>query len=83
MNKKMNIIDIIALLLVIIGSINWGLVGVFQFNLVSFLFAKMADVQRVIYGVVGIAGIWILIWGLRCCCKANCGTCPSSETEKS
>lgn len=52
-------LDKIALIFVIIGSINWGLVGLFQFDLVAFLFggASMA-ISRVIYTLVALAGIW-------------------------
>ena len=53
--------DTIALILTIIGSINWGLVGIFQFDLVAFLFGgQAATVSRVIYTVVGIASLWCI-----------------------
>ena len=54
----MKTFDIIALLLVIIGAVNWGLVGFFQFNLVDTLFGTMSAVSRVIYALVGIAGLY-------------------------
>ena len=51
--------DKIALLLVIIGAINWGLVGVFQFDLISYIFGgQSALVSRVLYTLVGAAGLW-------------------------
>lgn len=51
--------DKIALLLVIIGAINWGLVGVFQFDLISYIFGGQgALVSRVLYTLVGAAGLW-------------------------
>ena len=53
--------DTIALILSIIGSINWGLVGLFQFDLVSWLFGGQdAILSRIIYGVIGIAGLWCI-----------------------
>ena len=55
---KMKIIDKIALLLVIIGAINWGLIGIFNFNLVSTLFGDMSIISRIVYILVGISGIW-------------------------
>lgn len=54
----MKIINIIALLLVIIGAINWGLVGLFEFNLVDFIFGVGSIFSRIIYGLVGLAGLW-------------------------
>ena len=56
----MKIVNIIALLLVIIGAINWGLVGLFEFNLVDFLFGAGSILARVIYSLVGIAGLWCI-----------------------
>ncbi len=53
--------DYIALTLVIIGALNWGLIGFFQFDLVATLFGGMSGwISRVIYGLVGIAGIYSL-----------------------
>ncbi|MBR3134486.1 MAG: DUF378 domain-containing protein [Clostridia bacterium] len=54
----MKTIDIIALVLVIIGAINWGLIGLFNFNLVDTLFGAMSLVSRIIYILVGISGLW-------------------------
>ena len=51
--------DKIALLLVIIGAVNWGLVGVFQFDLVASIFGGQgALISRIIYTLVGAAGLW-------------------------
>ena len=53
--------DWIALTLVIIGAINWGLIGFFQFDLVAVLFGGMsAWISRVIYSLVGISGLYCL-----------------------
>lgn len=55
------VMDKIALLLVIIGAVNWGLIGIFQFDLVAFLFGGQgALVSRIIYTVVGAAGLWCI-----------------------
>lgn len=56
----MKVIDTIALILVIIGAINWGLIGLFQFNLVEFLFGAMTILSRIIYILVGISGLWCI-----------------------
>lgn len=53
--------DVIALILSIIGSINWGLVGIFQFDLVAWLFGGQDAVfSRIIYAIIGLAGIWCI-----------------------
>ena len=53
--------DTIALILSIIGSLNWGLVGIFQFDLVAWLFGGQdALLSRVVYALVGLAGIWCI-----------------------
>ena len=53
--------DTLALILSIIGSLNWGLVGIFQFDLVAWLFGGQGSViSRIIYTVVGIAGLWCI-----------------------
>lgn len=54
----MKIIDNIALVLIIIGAINWGLVGIFNFNLVDAIFGTMSVISRIIYTLVGISGLW-------------------------
>lgn len=54
----MKVIDTIALILIIIGAINWGLIGIFNFNLVEAIFGAMSMITRIIYSLVGIAGLW-------------------------
>ena len=56
----MKVIDKIALLLVIIGAVNWGLVGIFNFNLVDTIFGAMSIISRIIYVLVGISGLWAI-----------------------
>ena len=54
-------LDTLALILSIIGSINWGLVGLFQFDLVAWLFGgQSALISRIIYTVIGLAGLWCI-----------------------
>lgn len=57
----MHILKIIAFILVIIGAINWGLVGFFQFDLVSFIFGEMSLLSRIVYDIVGLSAIVLLI----------------------
>lgn len=54
----MRIVDKIALALVIIGAVNWGLIGLFNFNLVDAIFGEMSLLSRIIYTLVGISGLW-------------------------
>ena len=56
----MKVIDTIALVLLIIGAINWGLVGIFNFNLVDAIFGAMSVISRIIYILVGISGLWAI-----------------------
>ena len=56
----MKVIDKIALALVIIGAINWGLIGIFNFNLVDTIFGTMSIISRIIYILVGISGLWCI-----------------------
>lgn len=53
--------DKLALILVIIGALNWGSIGIFQFDLVASLFGGMgALISRIVYTLVGLAGIWCI-----------------------
>jgi len=51
----------LALILVIVGALNWGLVGILNFNLVATLFGEMTVVSRLIYSLVGISSIIVAI----------------------
>ena len=53
--------NVIALILVIIGAINWGSIGIFKFDLVAWLFGGQdAVLSRIIYALVGLAGLWCI-----------------------
>ncbi|HHT97642.1 MAG TPA: DUF378 domain-containing protein [Clostridiales bacterium] len=56
----MKTLDYIALSLVVIGALNWGLIGFFNFDLVKFIFGQMTVWTRVIYSIVGICGLYAL-----------------------
>lgn len=56
----MKALDYTAITVVIIGAINWGLIGFFQFNLVDFIFGEMSWLSRIIYSLVGICGLYLL-----------------------
>ena len=52
--------DTIALILTIVGAVNWGLIGFFGLDLISWLFGDMTLLSRIIYGAVGICGLYTL-----------------------
>lgn len=56
----MKILDSIALILIVLGAVNWGLVGFFEFNLVDTIFGTMSPFSRIIYAVIGVAGLYSL-----------------------
>ncbi|MDE6313517.1 MAG: DUF378 domain-containing protein [Lachnospiraceae bacterium] len=53
-------LDYFVLAIVIIGAVNWGLIGFFGLDLISWLFGSMSLLSRIIYGVVGICGLYML-----------------------
>jgi len=57
---KMNLLDKIATLLLIIGGFNWGLVGWLDYNLVDSLFGAGSVISRIIYAIVGVASIYCI-----------------------
>jgi uncharacterized membrane protein YuzA (DUF378 family) len=60
-----NPVDLIALILVIVGGLNWGLVGLFDFNLVSAIFGEGNTLSRIIYILVGLAGLYMIYFTVR------------------
>ena len=62
---KLNLIGWIALILVIVGGLNWGLVGILNFNLVAAIFGAMTLIARIVYTLVGLAAIYLLILALK------------------
>ncbi len=71
MNTK--ILDNILLALIIIGAINWGLIGFFRFDLIAFLFGNMSWLTRIIYALVGIGGLYMIsVFGrIRSRCESD------------
>jgi hypothetical protein len=59
--QKLNMVDWLALVLVLVGALNWGLVGILEFDLVETLFGKMSLLTRIIYALVGVAALYITI----------------------
>jgi len=57
----MKALDVIALILVIVGGLNWGLVGVFDLNLVNKILGSVELIEKVVYIVVGVAAVYALL----------------------
>lgn len=59
----MKTLDIIVAILLVIGGLNWGLVGLFNFNLVQFLFGNFPIIERAVYIIVGLCAVYqIFLW---------------------
>ena len=54
------VLDYTALVITIIGAVNWGLIGFFGFDLVAFLFGSMSMLSRIIYAIVGLCGLYLI-----------------------
>lgn len=59
--RSLSAFDWIALVLVLVGGLNWGLVGAFDFNLVAMLFGEESVLSRIVYVVVGLATLYVAI----------------------
>ena len=58
-------IDGAALTVAIIGAVNWGLIGLFQFDLVAFLFGDMSWISRIVSTLVGLCGLYLVSFYMR------------------
>lgn len=63
----MKVLYWIALVLVVIGGLNWGLVGLFGYDLVAAVFGDMTTITKVIYDLVGLAAIYMIFSASKCC----------------
>ena len=64
--REVEFMDTLALILSIIGCVNWGLVGIFQFDLVAWLFGGAGSLfSRLVYTIVGLAGLWSISFLFR------------------
>jgi len=61
---KLNVLGWICIILIIIGGLNWLLVGIFSFDLVAAIFGAMSIISRIVYILVGVAALYILIFML-------------------
>jgi len=69
----MKLIRFIAMLLVVVGALNWGLVGFFGMDLVAQVFGPMSMMSRLVYGLIGLSGLWGITLLCKCCGGCKCG----------
>ncbi len=62
MKKTFNVFSVIALILTIVGALNWLAIGIFGFNVVSWITFGVTWLERLLYILVGIAGIYMIVW---------------------
>jgi uncharacterized membrane protein YuzA (DUF378 family) len=60
-HRKLSGITWVAIALVVIGAINWGLVGLFDFDLVAAIFGHLSALSRIVYVLVALAGIYLVV----------------------
>ncbi|MCO5380841.1 MAG: DUF378 domain-containing protein [Methanosarcina barkeri] len=58
-------VDWLALVLVIVGGLNWGLVGLFGFDLVAAIFGDMSTLSRIVYSLVGLAAVYMIYFATK------------------
>ena len=58
--NKLNVLDLVSMILVIVGGLNWALVGVINFDLVATLFGDMSAISRIVYTLVGLSAVYLL-----------------------
>ncbi|MEZ4180042.1 MAG: DUF378 domain-containing protein [Candidatus Doudnabacteria bacterium] len=73
----MKALHIVTFLLLFVGGINWGLVGLFDFNLVNLIFGSMTWLENLVYILVGVSAIYFAFTH-----KKECSTCSSSSARQ-
>jgi hypothetical protein len=69
--KGLNSLDWLALVLVVVGGLNWGLVGVFDFDLVETIFGGFNFISRLVYVLVALAAVYLVFLSTTLCKKGN------------
>ena len=62
---KLNILDWLAVVLVIVGGLNWGLVGAFNFDLVASIFGVMSMLSKIVYVLVGVSALYMIYTAMK------------------
>ena len=77
------VVKFIVVLLMVIGSLNWGLVGFFQYDLISDIFGGMSTgAARTVFALVGVAGLYGIAFLCRCCKCCKCGPSCGCGSKK-
>lgn len=63
--NKLNTLDWVAIILLAVGGLNWGLVGLFNFDLVAAIFGDMSALSRIVYDIVGLCAIYVLVMSAK------------------
>lgn len=66
----MKTLHMVAFILLVVGGLNWGLVGLFQYNLVESLFASVSGLTQIVYILVGVSAVWLAVTH-----KGDCKVC--------
>lgn len=73
---------IVTFVLAIVGALNWGLIGAFDFNLVETLLVSFPNAQKVVYILVGISAIFQVAAIIKCrCCSKSCNTSCNTDQK--
>ena len=78
LKKTFNVFSVIALILTIIGALNWLAIGIFSFNVVAWITFGMVWIERLLYILVGIAGIYMIVW----LCVSRCNMVEQDKTYR-
>lgn len=80
----MKCVNLLTKILILVGALNWGLVGAFQINLVEKLLGDMTPTSRVVYGLVGLSAIYkMLMCSMKksCCSTSGKGSCSTGSNS--
>lgn len=79
---NMRKIDVLAAVLLVVGGLNWGLVGLFGFDLVAGVFGNMAAASRIVYALVGVSAIYQAVQWKAIQRRWNCMAMPKAVTSE-
>ncbi len=77
MKKTFNVFSVIALILTIVGALNWLSIGIFDFNFVTWISFGMMWLERLLYILVGVAGVYMIVW----LCVSRCQMVENDTTS--
>lgn len=67
--KKYETVDMIAVILLLLGGLNWGFIGFFKWDVIASIFGEMSTFTRVVYAVVGLSALWRIFCWFKCKAK--------------